>query len=193
MAKAGWETDYSASGTVRVTLFWTDNYFGGVHRIMISTMRSILASHGLSLDLLPALGEPAAPFKIAAPTFADGLIHEENYGELRNNCASAFNDQSGKARLPVIFCQFKLSAQGITIPTGYKPSSGGNTLNWLPFCLVDASAHGSSVMLHESGHAAGLPHLTEAGAPYNFMADGPDGSIMYKAQLQKYVNAYFIV
>lgn len=190
MAGPGWETDYVVPGSkaVRLTLFWGDNNFGTIYQDCVATMRSMLAEHGLRLDLVPSGGSPTDQFKVEVPVKADGLLSPDDYNELRNRCAAKFDDQAvepRKQRLPVIFCQFKHPAQGLTIPT----------TPWLPFCLVGSVAD-SVTMLHKSGHAAGLPHLTtttKAGQPQNFMFDGGgDRSLMHKSQLQKYAQAYFV-
>ena len=49
-------------------------------------------------------------FTVTVPVKSDGLLHPEDYNELRNRCAAKFNDQAVapfKQRLPVIFCNFK--------------------------------------------------------------------------------------
>jgi hypothetical protein len=190
MASPGWETDYVVPGAkqVRLTLFWGDNYFDTSYRDCIATTRSMLDQHGLKLDLVPGGGGPTDQFRIEVPVKADGLLHEEDYNEVRNRCAAKFDDQAAdphKQRLPIIFCQFKRAAHGLTIPT----------TPWLPFCLVDAVAD-EVTMLHEAGHASGLPHLTtssKVGQPQNFMFDGGgDRSLMHKAQLQVFAKAYFV-
>lgn len=191
MASPGWETDYVVPGNkeVRMTLFWGDNYFGTIHKDCVATARSMLAEHGLKLSLLPSNGEPTDQFRITVPVKSDGLLHPEDYNELRNRCAAKFDDQAVepfKQRLPVIFCNFKYTANGLTIESG----------PWLPYCLVGPTCD-SVTMLHEAGHASQkIGHLTTSskqGAKQNFMFDGGgDRSLMHKSQLQRFVQAYFI-
>ena len=103
-----------AEKRLRMTLFWGDNYFGTVHKDCVATGRAMLAEHSLKLDLLPNNGEPTDQFKVAIPVKSDGLLHPEDYNELRNRCAAKFNDQevaAFKQRLPVIFCNFKYTAE----------------------------------------------------------------------------------
>jgi hypothetical protein len=191
MASPGWETNYVVPGSreVRLTLFWGDNYFGGIHRECIEQTRTMLAEHGMRLNLLPRDGQQTAQFTVEVPVKADGLLYEEDYNELRNRCAAKFDDQAvepRKQRLPIVFCNFKYPANGLMI----------KTTPWLPFCLISPSADAATV-IHEAGHAAGLEHLTstvKAGQPQNFMFNGGgDRSIMHKVQLQKLAQAYFVI
>lgn len=190
MSSPGWETDYVVPGgkEARLTLFWGDNYFGAIHKDCIATMRSMLAEHGMKLSLIPANGEPTDQFSVQVPVKADGLLHPEDYNELRNRCAAKFDDQGvepKKQRLPVIFCNFKYTANGLTVEKG----------PWLPWCMVGPTSD-SVTMLHESGHASGLDHLSSTvkqGGKQNFMFDGGgDRSLMHKIQLQTFAQAYFV-
>jgi hypothetical protein len=192
MGSSGWETDYIVPGglEVRLTLFWGDNYFGAIHKDCIATMRKMLGEHGMKLSLIPANGEMTDQFSVKVPVKEDGLLHPEGYNELRNNCAAKFDDQAvapRKQRLPVIFCNFKFPANGLTVDAG----------PWPAWCMVGPTSD-SVTMLHESGHASpiGPDHLTSTsvqGGKQNFMFDGGgDRSLMHKAQLQKYAGAYFI-
>lgn len=191
MSTPGWETDFIVPGSpeVRLTLFWGDNYFGRVHKDCIDQARKMLAEHGMRLNLMPRDGEPTEQFRIKVPVQADGLLHDEDYNEIRNRCAAKFDDQAvepRKQRLPVIFCNFKYVANGLTV----------TTTPWLAFCLVGPTAD-SATLIHEAGHAAGLGHLSstvKTGQPQNFMFDGGgDRSLMHKAQLQKFGRGYFVV
>jgi hypothetical protein len=148
----------------------------------------MLAEHGMKLGIIPANGEPTDQFSVQVPVKADGLLHPEDYNELRNRCAAKFDDQGvepRKQRLPVIFCNFKYTANGLTVDKG----------PWLPWCMVGPTSD-SVTMLHEAGHASGLDHLSttvKQGGKQNFMFDGGgDRSLMHKIQLQTFAQAYFV-
>lgn len=188
----GWETNHIVPGgkSVRLTLFWGHNYFGNIHKDCIDKARAMLQEHGLKLDLVPVSGTPSDAFRVGIPVGDDGLLYPDDYNELRNRCAAKYDDQTvepKRQRLPVVFCQFKHPANGLTTdPRG----------TWLPWCMVGPTAD-ATTLLHEAGHASGLPHLTtsvQQGAAQNFMFDGGgDRSLMHKAQLEKFSQAYFVV
>jgi hypothetical protein len=183
--RPGWETDYVVPGNkiVRLTLFWGTNYTSESYKDALKTAADMLKQHGVGLDIYP--GSQRTPAHVIDT--GDGLLLPDQYNDVRLKAAAIFDDQADppyKQRLPVIFCEFKDAAHGVT-------TTGGG--NWLKFCLIGGVINTDKVtLLHEMGHASGLPHLTTGGGVRNFMEEADGRTVMHKAQLQTFANGYFV-
>jgi hypothetical protein len=117
----------------------------------------------------------------------DQPILPEQYLAVRNAAARAFDDQKVapyKPRLPVIFCQFKDPAVGLTIEGS----------EWPRYCILDGFSRNFNTLIHEIGHAAGLQHTTKEASPGNVMIPGvPNLTALTKAQLLVIEKAYFVI
>ena len=111
-------------------------------------------------------------------------ILPDQYLDVRNAAARAYDDQKVppyKPRLPIIFCQFKYPAQGLTVEGSEYPK----------YCLVDSFSTSVGTLIHEAGHAAGLHHIDPTASSDNVMNERP-GSTLLKAQVRVFEKAYFV-
>lgn len=190
--------DYKHPGNVkiRLTLFWMKNAVNidTTSEVVIAKAEEIFRAHGLELDVFPARKRTDA-HTIATPpnvVSAGGLLinnppEQNHYNELRLEGARIFDDQKSpgqKQRLPVFFCEFKDTANGVTVIGS----------PWLPYVLVSGVlAPDRATLAHEIVHAAGIAgHLRGLDNQKNLMSElNSSRAEMFKLQVQKVAGAYF--
>ncbi len=179
-------TTYTQPGNLRIRLglFWVSNYFGGTDQLVLRRSEEMLSEHGLGLDLWPSRTRTDQ----SVLQFGDRLVEREDYDSLRSRAAAILSDAGKDKYLPVLFCQFRYTANGLTV-------WDTQLLCWvIPMCLVSPTVAGDNVtLLHEVGHAAGLGHDKTSTDPKsrNFMHEAETRKTMMKWQIQKMANAFY--
>src|SRR5260370_3383640 len=179
-------TTYTQPGNLRIRLglFWVSKYFGGTDQLVLRRSEEMLNEHGLGLDLWPSRTKADQ----TVLQFDDRLVEREDYDSLRSRAAAILSDAGKDKYLPVLFCQFRYTANGLTV-------WDTQLLCWvIPMCLVSPTVAGVNVtLLHEVGHAAGLGHDKTSTDPKsrNFMHEAETRKTMMKWQIQKIANAFY--
>ncbi len=181
-------TTYKQPGNfaVRLALFWLSNSNDSTSSIQLNRSEEMLKEHGFRMDCWSSRTKTD---QMTIP-FEDRLVERTDY----DNLVSKINDiltNSGKNNyLPIIFCQFRFTANGLTVfdtPTKCLVK---------PIILVDPIFSGGDnvTLLHEIGHAAGLDHDHTATnmTNRNFMNEVNTRTTMFKWQIQKMAQASFI-
>lgn len=163
---------YPGGLRIRLTLFWVTNCINmdSVASLYLAKTEELFAKHGFGLDIYPSRHR-TDQHTIETPKNvidAGGLLinsppEHNHYNEVRLLAAKRFDDQKvpGKLhRLPVIFCEFRYPAKGVTVIGS----------PWLPYVLISGNiATDRATLAHEIIHAAGFgPHIPR---PLNVMAD----------------------
>lgn len=179
-------TTYVLPGNLRVRLglFWVSNYFGATDQLVLRRAEEMLNVHGLGLDIWPSRTRTDQ----TVLQFEDRLVEREDYGSLHDRATAILSDAGKKKYLPVLFCQFRYTASGLTV-------WDSQLLCWvIPMCLVGPTVAGDNVtLLHEVGHAAGLDHDKTSTDPKNrnFMHEAETRTTMMKWQIQKMASAFY--
>jgi hypothetical protein len=192
-------TDYKVPGgrAVRIMLLWHSNYTRDTSNDAITTAKTKLARYGLGFDILPTSGVRMDTHVISSAVDQGGLISQDQYADLKRNADTAYaklDAAPNKARLMVIFSEFKMPAKGVTIFGATQSDESYAKWNY-PICLVGGVlATDKLTMLHEMGHGAGLNDYTaEASGKVNFMNDTSDNrDVMYKFQLEKIAGSFYV-
>jgi hypothetical protein len=179
-------TTYRQSGStkVRLALFWATNYFGNTDLFVIRRTKEMLEEHGLGLTLWPG-STKASQTTLTVP---DRLVERADYDDLHDSAAEILSDSGVKGHLIVIFCQFRYTANGLTI------SDTPTRCLTRPFCLISPTVSSDNVtLLHEVGHAGGLDHdtTTSKQSSRNFMHEAEPRTTMMKWQIQKMATAFY--
>jgi hypothetical protein len=179
-------TTYKHPGNVRIHLglFWVTNFFGNRDQLVLKRADEMLNEHGLALDCWPSRTRtPQATLQ-----FEDRLIEKEDYESLRSQVADILSTAGKSNFLPILFCQFRYTANGLTV------SDTAERCWTKPMCLIGATGSGDDVtLLHEVGHAAGMDHDRTSTDPRNrnFMNEAVVRTTMFQWQIVKMVKAFF--
>lgn len=187
----GWDAihNYKHPGgaTVRITHFTTKNVSGDPFNDYVAKAKALLQQHGLNLDVLEK-----GPVDFERP-----VQDMEDVQAVRMAAHKAFQDKQkdDKARLPVISTVYG------SINGKDEHGINGQTFTgteWLPFVFINAAnkSADSVTLLHEIGHAAGVPGQVDLpvkaeDSVENFMLYGNNRTDMNKMQLLAIVKAYF--
>jgi hypothetical protein len=144
----------------------------------------MLEEHGLGLTMWPG------PSKTSQTTlsFPDRLVEPADYLDLHDSAADILSASGVKGHLIIVFCQFRYTANGLTIT-----DTATQCLKF-PFCLVGPTVESDNVtMIHEVGHAAGLDHDKTSTEPSNrnFMNEVATRTTMMKWQIQKMADSFY--
>ncbi len=182
-------TTYKHPGNLRarLALFWVTNCPGDNNsQSNIKRTEEMLKEHGFGLDIWSSRTRADQ----ATIQFEDRLIEKTDYDFLVEKYSEILSGAGKDNYLPVIFCQFRYPAHGLTV------SDTSTKCLTKPFCMVDPLfAGGDNVtLLHEVGHAAGLDHDKTSTDPKNrnFMNEAEGRTKMYKWQIEKMAKAFFI-
>jgi hypothetical protein len=192
-------TTYKVPGgrSVRAMLLWHGNYTRDTSGDAITTAKSKLQQYGLGFDVLPSSGVRLDTHVITSATDANGLIAPQHYADLKKAADAAYTKLDAapnKARVIVIFCEFKMTARGVTVPGATQSDDSYQKWSY-PLCLVGGVlAADKLTMLHEMGHGAGLNDYTaEAVGKVNFMNDSSESrDVMYRFQLEKIAGSFYV-
>lgn len=181
-------TTYKHPGNlkVRLALFWVGGGNDLTSASQLNRAEEMLKEHGFGLDCWSSRTKSD---QMTIP-FEDRLVERTDYDSLYGSVSEILSNASKTNYLPIIFCQFRYTANGLTV------SDTPTKCLAKPFILVDPlSAGGDKVtLLHEIGHAAGLNHdFTATNATTrNFMNEAVTRTTMYKWQIQKMAQAFFV-
>jgi hypothetical protein len=189
-----WDPNYKnvAAVKARLTLFWASNYKIDTAKKVLDQAEKLLGEHNIGFDVYPGKIR-TDKHTIQVP---DRPIMPDEYNDLRLKMGAIFDDQKTtdkRQRLPVLFCEFKYSGNGLTVLT--KPPSEKEGSTWLPYCLISGVIDGdNSTLIHEIGHAATQSpnHLPQKG---NIMHESPvvqARTTIVKTQVQAIARAYFV-
>ena len=122
------------------------------------------------------------------PEVRGPLVERADYESLRSKAADILSAAGNENYLPILFCQFRFTANGLT--TWDTPVRCWEK----PMCLVGPTVSSDNVtLLHEVGHAAGLDHdRTSTDAQNrNFMHEATTRTTMFQWQIQKMAQAFY--
>ncbi len=178
---------------IRLTLFWVTNCINmdSVASPYLARTEELFAKHGLGLDIYPSR-QRTEQHTIETPknvNDAGGLMinsppEYNHYNEVRWLAAKRYDDQKvpGKRqRLPVIFCEFRMPAKGVTVVGS----------PWPPYVLISGNlSPDRATLAHEIIHAAGFgPHIPR---PLNVMAENDSTRHeIYRMHVEMVAKAYF--
>ncbi len=181
-------TTYKHPGNlaVRLALFWITNSNDLTGQSQLNRAEEMLKEHGFRLDCWNSrtkMDQMTIPFE-------DRLVERTDYDYLAGKTRDILDDAAKVNYLPIIFCQFRFMANGLTVfdtPTKCLVK---------PFIMVDPIFSGGDkvTLLHEVGHAAGLDHDHTATnmTTRNFMNEAVTRTTMFKWQIQKMAQSFFI-
>lgn len=169
---------------VRLALFWVDQKSTSFNAGLVTRAEEMLTEHGLGLDVWPSRARTST----SVIPFEDRLVERADYDLLMDRASAMISGSMDARFLRIFFCQFRYTANGLTI------SDTPQKCYARPFCLVDPFTTGDNVtMLHEIGHAAGLDHEKISTDPMNrtFMNEANTRTQMLKFQIDKMVSSFF--
>jgi hypothetical protein len=169
---------------LRLALFWVDQATATFNAGLLSRADEMLAQHGLGLDVWPSRVKSNA----SLIAFEDRLVERTDYDLLMDRASALIPDAMSARYLRIFICQFRYTANGLTV------SDTAKMCYVRPFCLVDPFSPGDNVtLLHEVGHAAGLDHEKTSTDPMNrtFMNEANTRTRMQRFQIDKLVSSFF--